>query len=214
MLVVHVSFAGHGSPSSQSHVCPFASVQSAGATHVTLDASPVFGSSVTQQMSPGGFPSAAQSEALSHGTASSPEPLHPEGTVHTADEVPPDEPGVTQQMSVVASHELLPHWMAAFAPDELPELDDELDDDVPPELDDDELDDDLPPLDDELLDDFPPDDELPELDPPPELDDPDEPLLGASNKPLLVAPLQAASTNATSPPTMHLLNAIPAAKPM
>jgi hypothetical protein len=214
VLVEHVSFAGHGEPSSHITVCPLAAVQSAGATHVTLAASPVVGSSVTQQTSPGGLPSAAQSAASSHGTASWPELLHPEGTVHTAVPSPPVVLGVTQQMSVVASHELLPHWIDAPAgPDELPELDppdDEellLDDDLPP--DDDEL---PPPLDDELLDDFPPD-ELPELDPPPELDDPDEPLLGPSNSPSLVAPPHAATTNAPSAPTMHPLKAM-SAEPM
>lgn len=213
MLVEHVSFAGHGEPSSHITVCPLAAVQFAGATHVTLAASPVVGSSVTQQTSPGGLPSAAQSAASSHGTASSPELLHPEGTVHTADEAPPELPGVTQQMSVVASHELLPHSMAAFVPDELPELDppddddeddEPLDDDLPPD------DDELPPLDDELLDDFPPD-ELPELDPPPELDDVSP--LGPSNNALLVAPPHAATTNTPSAPTMHPLKAM-TAEPM
>jgi hypothetical protein len=138
--------------------------------------------------------------------------LHPEGTVHTADELPPLLDGVTQQMSVVASHELPPHWMDALEPDELPELDpldDEellllLDDDLPP-------DDELPLLDDELLDDFPPDDELPELDPPPELDDDaDVPPFGPSKSPSLVAPPHAAITNAASAPTMHPLKAMPA----
>jgi hypothetical protein len=211
VLVEHVSFAGHGEPSSHITVCPLAAVQSAAATHATLAASPVDGSSVTQHTSPGGLPSAAQSAASSHGTASSPEPLHPEGTVHTADELPPLLDGVTQQMSVVASHELPPHWMDALEPDELPELDpldDEellllLDDDLPP-------DDELPPLDDELLDDLPPD-ELPELDPPPELDDDaDVPPFGPSKSPSLVAPPHAAITNAASAPTMHPLEAMPA----
>jgi hypothetical protein len=218
VLVEHVSFAGHGSPSSHITVCPFAAVQFAGATHETLEATPVVGSSVTQQMSPGGAPSAAQSAALSHGIASEFGPVHPDGTVHTADELVLEPLVVTQQMSVVASHELLPHWMDAFAPDELPELDDdELDDEVPPELD--ELLlllDDLPPDDDELLDDdFPPDDE-PELDPPPELDDADVPFSGPSKSAVLVAPPHAATADATSvasAPTMHPLQAM-TAKPM
>jgi hypothetical protein len=139
--------------------------------------------------------------------------------VHTADDdpLPPLLPvllDVTQQMSVAASHELLPHAMDALVvPDELPELDDELDDDLPPELD--ELLlllDDLPPLDDELLDDFPPDDE-PELDPPPELDDADVPFSGPSKSAVLVAPPHAATSAATAPMTMHPLQAM-TAKPM
>ncbi len=140
--------------------------------------------------------------------------------MHTADALPPLLLGVTQQISVVASHELLPHWMAAPAgPDELPELDppdddeedDEDEDDLPPE------DDELPLPDDELLlDDLPPD-ELPELDPPPELDEADAPPLGPSKSPSLVAPPHAPTANAASAPsaptTMHPLNAM-TAEPM
>jgi hypothetical protein len=81
VLALHVSPAGQSLVPSHSHVCVCA-LHAACVVHATDAATPLLGSSVTQHTVPEANPSAVQSAASSHGMASVPCAVQPDGGVH------------------------------------------------------------------------------------------------------------------------------------